>query len=373
MDNDKISNRQMLLMLTIFRITMSLSYLNALHFPPKNQDNWIIILLSFFYVIFFSTPLLFLINKFKDFNMIECFSLILGKKTTKVIKLAYGIYFLVYSISLVVIESQLVSISLLPSTPNWAIVALLLMVGLYILSKGIIQIFWSGELVSSVAFLGIVLLLVLGFKNVDIKLLLPILKDSTIRELNKGSFLTSLIYTDIFLLSMGAKHLEDKESINKIFIKSAIFALSFVTIIIIVVQTSLGVQQARHFIYPFLIYSRLINYTSMLERIDILYAVTWISAHSGKVAIYLLFSLMCFKDLFNIRKSKALALILGIVVGVVSIKIVNRRVIGINAFFLNEALYIPFIFTTIIPTFICIVYFFRRETLKKYTIKEKQM
>ena len=371
MNNYKISNRQMIFMLFIFRVTMTLSYMSSIDFPPNNQDNWIIILLSFFYVMFFSTPFLFLINKFKDLDMIEYFSLILGKKPAKVINLAYGIYFLGYSIYLTGVESQFVNMSLLPSNPNWSIIALLLIICLYILSKGIILIFWSGEMVASITSLGIILLIVLGLKNMDIKLLLPILKDSTLGEINKGSFLTSLVYTDIFLLVMGAKYLEDKKDINKTFIKGVIIPLVLITIISIVVQTSLGVEQSRHFIYPFMIYSRLIDYASVLERIDILYATTWISAHTGKIAIYLLFSLMCFKDLLNIKKSRILALILTIIVGIISIRIVNREVIGITVFFLKRALYIPFIFTTIIPTFVCIVYFFRRKTLKKYTIKEE--
>lgn len=373
MSNDKISNRQMIFMLTIFRVTMSLSYFGSMDFPPSNQDNWIIILLSFLYAIFFAIPILFLVNKFKGLNMIEYFSIILGKKGGKIINLVYGIYFLAYSIYLIGIEAQLAGVNLLPSISNMVIIGLLLIVSLYILSKGIVLMFWSGEMISSLAFIGIILLVIAGLKNVDINLLRPILKDSTLMEINKGTFLTSLIFTDIFLLSMGAKYLTDKKSINKVFIKSVIYSLLFVTTINIVIQASLGVEQSKNLIYPFLIYSRLIKYSSVFERIDILYVITWLSAHTGKVAIYLFFSLMCFKDVFNIKKGRALVIILTIIVGVVSINLTNKELLGVNEFFLKNVLYIPFIFSTIIPTLICIVYFFRRKTLKKYTIEEKQL
>lgn len=374
MNNNKISSRQMIFMLSIFRVAMSLSYLPSIEFPPYNQDTWIIVILSSLYAILFAIPLLFLTNKFNSYNMIECFFIVLGKWVGKLFVIVYGIYFFIYTIYLVVLENQLIAVSLLPATPNWVIVSMLLVFSLYLISKGLISIFWSGEFLATISFIGIIILLVLGLKTMDINVLRPILKDSSLKELNSGSFLASLIFLDIFLLTMGGKFLEDKRQINKIYIKSIIYSILFVVTSKIVIQTSLGIEQAKHSIYPFLVYTRLIKYNSILERIDVIYVTTWISAHSSKIAVYLLFSFMCFKNVFNINgKEKMVPTIMAILIGIVSVIISYDKVMGVSKIILQGVLYIPFIFTTIIPVFICIVYLFRRKTLKKYTIEEKQM
>lgn len=371
MKNNNISSRQMLIMLIIFRVTMSLSYLSSLDFPPSNQDNWIIILCSFFYTTLFALPILFLTNRFKNSNMIEYFSIVLGKWMGKIVIMTYGLYFLTYSVYLIVLENQLVSVNLLPETPNWLIVSMTLIIGLYILSKGLIVMFWSIEIIAVMSFVGLTALLLLGLKNVDIQVLFPILRDSTIGQINKGSFLSSLIFVDIFIVSMGSKFLNDKGQINKIFLKSVIYSILIVAISMIVIQTSIGIEQARHTIYPFLIYTRLIKYKSVFERIDIIYVLTWLSGQSGKVSVFLLFSLMCFKEVFNIKKGKWFVFALATIVGIIAVNISNRTVFGIDVTILKGVLYVPFIFTTIIPAFVCIVYFFRRKNLKKYTIKEE--
>ncbi|OLS03654.1 GerAB/ArcD/ProY family transporter [Tissierella creatinophila] len=373
MNNNTISSRQMVIMLVMFRVTMSLSYFLSMDFPPSNQDNWITILFSSIYIILFSLPLLFLTNKFSGFDMIEYFSIILGKWVGKIVIILYGIYFLTYTIYLVVLQNQLVAVSVLPRTINLITISFILVLALYMLSKGIILLFWSAELIASAAFGGIIILILLGLKNVDIMELFPILRDSSFKDLNKGSFLTSLIFVDIFLLTIGGKFLEDKKKINKILLKSVVYSQFTVTIILIVIQTSVGLQQASHAIYPFLLYTRLIKYSSILERIDLLYVITWLSLHGGKVGLYLLFSLKCFKEGLNIKKNKLITLCLMIIVLIVSNLLANRVVLGINIVLLTDMLYIPFIFTTILPCFISIVYFFRRKTLKKYTIEERQL
>lgn len=367
MSNNKISSRQMIVMLTIFRVSMSLSYLPSIEFPPHNQDTWIIVILSFFYAVIFAIPFLFLINKFKESNMIEYFSIIFGKWIGKVFIFLYGIYFFAYTIYLVVLENQLVSVNLLTTTPNWLVVSILMIFSIYLLSKGLILMFWSGELLAYISFVGIITLLILGLENIDLNILRPILQDSSLKDLNRGTFLSSLIFVDIFLLTMGGKFLEDKKQINKIYIKSVIYSIIFVVVSKIFIQTSLGIEQSKHTIYPFLVYSRLISYSSMIERIDALYVITWITSHSSKIAIYLLFTLMCLKDVLNVKRGKKLIVVLTIAIGSIAVIISNNKIMGITRSILKGVLYIPFIFTTIIPAFICLVYFFRRKSLKKYT------
>lgn len=366
MNSHKITTRQMILLITTFRLTMVISYMPSKDLPPANQDIWIVLLLSFFYTTFLSIPLLFLTNKYSNLTLVEYLEKILGKFAGKLLGLCYALYFTAYSIFSVILQAQLVGVNVLARTPNWIIIGLLIFISLYIGSKGLVMISWTGEIVTPIALVSIILLILLGLKNVDFALLLPILSDSTFKEINLGAIMASFLVTDIFILAKCTPYLENKKDINKIFIKSVLYSLIIGAIAVIVTQGALGVEQVRHENYPFLIYARIINYTSAFERIDVIYVITWIASNTGRVLFYISFSYMTFKEVFNINKGKVLYYAIGIIVGLISIYIANTRIIALSKSPINSMLiYSSAIFITIIPLLTTTVYFLRRKTLNK--------
>lgn len=364
MENDKINSRQMILILIIFRITMSISYMPSINFPPHNQDTWIIVLLSFFYVIPLKAPLLFLANKFKDKDIIEYLEIILGKFLGKFVGILYFLYFFFYTIIVIVIQVQLAGVNILSNTVTWLILLVLLTISIYIALKGIVSIFWTSELITTTSLIILSSLIVLGLNEIDISLLYPVLKSSEPIDINKGAFMSSLVFVDNLVLAMSIPYFKDKKSINKVFLKSVIYSIVFIVIIIVVTQTTLGIEQSRHSNYPFLLYTRLIGYNDIFERIDSIFVITWISIYVGKIATYLLLTSISLKKVFNIKKKSIPVIILALFMGIIANYIANDKLLVIDYDITNIILYISAVFTIVIPSLVCIIYFFRRKSIK---------
>lgn len=251
MNSEKITSRQLILIISTFGLSITISYMFALSLPPKNQDVWIMILLSFIYSLIFRTPLLFLNSKFPELTLVEMLEKILGKYVGKFFGLLYALYFVVYTGFIVILQAQMTGVNILARTPNWLIIGLTIIACLYIGSKDLVMMCWTGELVTPISLAAIILLILLGLKNVDFTLLLPILSDSTFAEINKGAIMFSLLTADVFVLVKASPFLEDKKDVYKIFIYSLLFFTILCSIAVAVTQSALGLEQARHTIYPF--------------------------------------------------------------------------------------------------------------------------
>lgn len=366
MNGEKITTRQMILLLTVFRLSLIVSYMPSLDLPPANQDMWIVIFLSLFYSILMRIPILFLVNKFNNLSIIGYSEKILGKFLGKLVGILYGLYFAIYATFVITIQAQLVAADILPNTPNWLIIGILVVTSLYIGSKGLIVIFRTGELIAPITLVSIIILIVLGVRSVEFSTFLPILADSKFSEINIGAILLSFLITDIFIIAMNAPYLENKKDINKIYVKASIYSILLSVISVMVTQGTLGIEQARHANYPFLIYTRLIKYESILQRIDAIYVITWISTNTLRKLIYTYISYMSFKEVFNKEGGQWIHYFIGITIGLIAIQLANTKVITTEDSMLNKFFIISsIIFLTIIPLITLIVYFFRRKTLNR--------
>ena len=366
MNNESITTRQAILFLTIFRITLGISYTPALGLPPANQDVWIVVILSLVYTLLLRLPLLFLANRFSDLTMMEYVEKIMGKSLGKIIVIIYGLYYFFYAIFTLIIQSQFVGVAILPNSPYWLIVLFVTVLSIFICLKGLLMFYWTGEFIIPLALSLIIALILLGLKNVDFKLLLPILSDSSFLDINRGAIMLSFILTDILILVMSIPLLQNKKDINKIFFKSNLYSVIIVTIVIIVSLGALGVEQAKHSNYPFLIYTRLIDYSSVFERIDLIFVVSWLSANIGRVIVYMYLSFMVFNHVLKPKKSNLLIYIINILVSIISLYLLNTGIKIMTKGLLNTILmYISIIFVTIIPLIAMIVYFFRRKSISR--------
>jgi len=88
--NEKISSRQIILLITVSRVTIILTVMSTIYIPPANQDIWLIVILSFFYTILITRPIVFLTNRFKDLSTIGYMEKIFGKVIGKIIAGLYG-------------------------------------------------------------------------------------------------------------------------------------------------------------------------------------------------------------------------------------------------------------------------------------------
>ncbi len=363
---EKITTRQIIGFIIITRLSFALSSMPIIDHPPNNQDLWISVVISIAYLLVFSTPLIFLANNFKAFSMISYIKKIYGKRIGGFLGILYGLYFIINTINSLTLQTELVCTSILADSSNIIIAGAMMITCIYIVSLGAITILRGSEIFFPLITIVFLILVLFGLNNVDLKVLLPILKDSTLLDINKGAIELSFIFTDVFLLLMIIPELENKRDINKIFLISTTVSLLLLIVALVVTQGSLGIELSKHTVFPFYKYTRLINLLEIFERIDAIFVFVWILASIARILGFTYISIRAFRDVFNKKEDeKSILYVVGAIIFIVSISIIQRRsVIGIRKdfdFYMN-ILYIIFYVT--IPVITCIIYFFRRKTLR---------
>ncbi|NLY45442.1 MAG: endospore germination permease [Tissierella sp.] len=361
-----ITSKQMVALITLTRLSTGLSIMPTIDIRPYNQDIWIMILVSIIYTTALMTPLLFLANKFRSSTMIGYFQIIYGKSIGKVLGFFYGLYFLINSFNTATIQSELIGSSILTDTSESLIVIAMMLTCIYCVSRGTISGLRSVEVLAPVSLTIVIILMMLGVNNFKYYLLLPIMADSTILDINLGAMELSTYFSEVFFLTMFIPYLENKDDINKILVKSAIYSLGLLTIIVIICQIIFGVEYLKHSNFPFLIYARSIDIFDIVERIDSVAVVAWLITSIYRVSSFLLISVAAFREIFNKNKDeKIILLVLGLILSSTTLYAVNTRSVIISRgdiLFLKNILFVFFV--VIIPLISCIVYFIRRKSIE---------
>lgn len=367
-DNIRITSYQTILLIIAFRIVPAFSYFPAINTPPGNQDNWIMIILSMFYTIILCFPILFLSNKFKDFTLVEYMDLIFGKVFGKIIGLFYSLIFLLFAIIFISTMVEILDSTMFPETPAWVTSSLMIITCIYVSYKGLEAIGRGAEIFVPLTLIIIIVLSILGANILDFSVFLPILSDSTFKDINSGSIDIGMKFLDILILAMIVPYLDKREDLNKIFIKSLIYSILIIVLMVVVVQAALGIEQAKHANFPFFTFARLINVFDIVHRIESIYVIIWIISNIGKITGYLFFSTVALSQTFKKRDNKAYIIPMAIIMFVISIIIKEKRsILAVKEPLDKISLFASLISIFIIPMIALIVYFFRRNTLKDKT------
>ncbi|NMB27628.1 MAG: endospore germination permease [Tissierellia bacterium] len=369
MDNfkniNKISSYQVILLVIIYRVIIAFTYLPIMNTPPGNQDIWITLLLSIPYTIILGLPMLYLSNKFNDLTIIEYTEKILGKVIGKIIGLYYTGFLLMFCIVIVATLVEILNTTMFIETPTWATTIIMLLTCIYISYKGLEPIARGAEIFVPFILGVILLFMVLGYNNYDFTVLLPVLRDSTFKELNIGALDRSIKFSDIIILAMITPNLKRKKDLNKIYIKSIIYSVIIVLLLAITTQAALGIEYAKHTIFPFFTFNRLIDLFDFIQRIDVLSVVAWITGNVGKIAGYLYFTTVAFSQTINRQKNQPYIIPIAIIILIATVLIKDRRsLLGIGEVLQGTILVTSTITIFVIPLFTLIVYFFRRKSLK---------
>lgn len=367
-DNIRITSYQTILLIIAFRIVLAFSYLPAINTPPGNQDNWIMILLSMFYTMILCFPILFLSNKFKDFTLVEYLELIFGKVLGKIIGFFYSLVFLLFAIIFVSIMVEILDAIMFPETPTWVTSFIMIITCIYVCYKGLEAIGRGAEIFVPLILAVIIIIPILGLDVLDFSVFLPILSDSSFKDINSGAIDIGIKFLDILILAMIVPYLDKREDLNKIFMKSLVYSILIIVLMIIVVQAALGIEQAKHANFPFFTFTRLINVFEIVHRIESIYVIIWIISNIAKITGYLFFSTVALSQTLKKRDNKAYIIPMAIIMFVISIIIKEKRsILAVKEPLDKISLFASLISIFIIPMIALIVYFFRRNTLKDKT------
>lgn len=282
----KLTSLQLMMIAVGSALMFPYTFMPILNTPPANQDMWIVLIISFFYIVPISTPLLILMNKFRGFSLNELTETVLGKFLGKVASLFFVSLFLFCFCACMLIAAIFVSISILPATPAWAFLFYSLVPISYAAYKGAGAIGRLATFIVPFIMLTIVLFFILGLGQMNIKILQPVLKDSTFLELNQGAFFTGARYSEILIFLVFSFFLNQKESINKTYIKALCLFVIFYALILIPTLLVLGVDLAKNEFNPYFVYTRQVHLYDFVQRVQALNTLAWYPGLLLKLSLY---------------------------------------------------------------------------------------
>lgn len=375
MDNkkkaDKLYYNQVLLLLLLNRMILGLTYLPELNTPPANQDIWVMLLLSIPYTIVFTLPLLYLGNKFSQYNFFEYIEMIMGKFLGKIIGIFYTIDFLINLSFFTSAFVEILDSSLYDETPTVVNVVILMITCTYIVYKGIMNLGRLGQFIVPFIIALYFILALLGIKNYDFEVFLPILRDSTFKDLNKGAIISSLRYTDILILIMMVPYLDEKRNINRIYIRALIYSVLIVIMTVVIVQATFGVEYAKIVNFPYYNFTRLIK-IGETQGFDLLYVVSWIMGNVIKISGYFYLTTIAIGKVVN-RRNQIFIIPVAIVTTILVVLLKdNRPVIATRSPIPQVLIPLSAVAIIVIPLAIVIVYLFRRNKLENMMNSQKR-
>lgn len=361
---EKLSSLQVMLLIVSSRLITVYAYLPITNTPPANQDMWIAEILSGIYTIIICAPILYLSNKFPDMTPVEYAEKILGRFLGKIAGMVFILFLAFIGLLDLLIMAEFLGSTIMPETPVYATMFFMLAVCIYTIFKGIEVMGRVAEMFVPFIILTIILFILLSIKDMDFKVFLPILADSSFLELNFAALNTASRFYDILILCMVVPNLKNKGDLNRIFFLSVIIITLLFLVITVSVYAVLGIKQAEYANYPFFTFTRQIDLFDFIQRIESINIIAWVVGIFMKFCVYVYFATTGMASIFKVKSNKYFIVpILAIFFVIALFSKLSKSVVTSNILSYKVLPYIAFAVEFIIPLILLAIYFFRRKSL----------
>lgn len=269
----EITNKQLMFSLISIILGTSLLSLPRLAAAEAGQDAWISVLIgaSVPLLIILTTILLF--RRFPGCNFYQICKSILGKYLGKVPLVIYAIYGLFFCSIISRNFSSMLDTYILPETPEYVKIVLLLLAGLYIVLSGIKVIARFNELTFYIL-LALLIIILPSLREAQWTFLFPV-AETPVGKLLSGSITTTMAYTGMEYLFALYPFVKDKKKAAK----SSVFAIAISTVIYlyttIISIAVFGPYSIRHHIWPVLVLLKVTD-IPVLERLEFFFILIYI-------------------------------------------------------------------------------------------------
>ncbi|MBA9042205.1 spore germination protein KB [Bacillus aryabhattai] len=365
MEKAKISSSQLFILMILFELGSALLVPLAI---GAKQDAWLAILLG----MVFSFVLLLVYHRlytyYPDLLPTEHMQKILGKAIGSVLAFLYISYF-IYDVARVLrdIGEMLLTFSY-SDTPLFIANALLILVIIYTVQKGIEVVARSGELffifMYVLAVTGFLLIVCSGL--IDFKNLQPVLEDGILPVL-KVVFIQTLYFPfgEAIVFTMILPYLNNPKKAKVTMLCATGLSGINLTITMLINISVLGVDLTARSQFPLLSTVQSIQVADFLERLDVFFMLALVIGGFSKISVLFYASMIATATLFKIKSPSRLSYPIGLIVLFMSLMISRNfqehlhEGIGVEMFFLQ----IPFL--AIIPVLLFLVAFFKNRKQQK--------
>lgn len=369
MEVGKITYKQLLLLVFMFREVVNLTYFPLLSAPPENQDLWISILLSFPIQLLLTAPIYFLWTRFPNKTIIQYSQSIFGIGG-KLIGLLYVCFFIHLTSVLMVQFCYFLVIAIMPETPIAFFLISFMLVCAYAVRNGIEVISRLTEIFVPITIGAVIIIIIFMFKLMDFKGVLPMMENGFM-PIFYGGLTTAGRSVEILIFAMLLPYLNNFKKVKSAILFSYLLIDLNVLLIALAIITTFGAVDAKIHLFPFFDAIKLVNIGEFLERIEVIHMAIWLCGIVIQVSLFYYFSALGLGQLCNLKDYKPLVLPLGTII--VSLAILIAPNIVEQFTFLNYKVFIWYslFFILVIPSILFVVSLIRRKEEKHSWIDKK--
>ena len=324
MEKAKISASQLFILMVLFELGSALLVPLAI---DAKQDAWLAILLgmvvSFFLLLVYHQ----LYWYYPDLLPTEYIQKIVGKVPGAVIAFLYLFYFM-YDASRILRDfGEMLLTFAYPETPLFIANALLILVIIYMVRKGIEVIARSGELLFILMFMLSVIgfILIVSSGLIDMTNLQPVLEEGIVPVL-KVVFTQTLYFpfAEVFVFTMILPYLNNPKKVRlTMFCATGLSGINLILTMLINISV-LGVDLTARSQFPLLSTVQTIQVADFLERLDVFFMLALVIGIFFKISILFYAAVIGSASLFKVKSPSRLCYPLGLVVLFMSMTIASN-------------------------------------------------
>lgn len=361
MEKAKISSIQLFVMMVLFEMGSALLVPLAI---DAKKDAWLSIMIG----MIVSFALLLVYHKLYWYypNLLpsEYMQKILGKAAGTLLAFLYIAYFM-YNASRVLRDfGEMLLTFAYPETPLFIANALLMLVIIYMVQKGIEVIGRSGELLFMFMFtlsvVGFILIVVSGL--IDLTNLEPVLEEG-LKPILKVVFTQTLYFpfTEAFVFTMILPYLNNpKKAKLTMFCATGLSGINLILTMLINISV-LGVDLTARSQFPLLSTVQSIQVADFLERVDVFFMLGLVIGIFFKISILFYAAVIGTASLFKVHSPSKLSYPLGLIVLFISMSIASNFQEHIHEG-LKVAMYVLHLpFLVVIPILLLLIAFVKNR------------
>lgn len=312
----EITSRQLLFITISVMIGSGLLTLPRIAVEQAKQDGWIIVALGAFFPLISILTISFIYKRFEDHDFYEMCNSLLGNFLGKAIVFIYIVYGILLCPIVIALFSDTVDSYLLPQTPSFIKIFIILFTILYVISGGIKVVGRFNEFLFYI-YIPILLFIIPGLTKAEWSFLAPI-ASTPIPKLIKGSLVTSFAYAGIESLFIFYPFVKSKNEALKASIIGLFITVAIYVYVTVMCTAMFGMDYMETLIWPTLAIFKTVR-IPVVERLEFFVLLLWIGIAFRPIMIQYFCTRYLISKLFNVKESsKIMNLILFIIMFLLS-------------------------------------------------------
>ncbi len=313
--DEKINVRQFTLLLTLFTIGTSVLITPSQIATIAKESAWMATSISIFGGVLVLLLLIYIGRIQPNLNLFQHNEYVFGKWIGKLFTCIIVLYSLIGASTVLWTVGDFVLVQVIPQTPLAAICILFMTIVIYGTKLGIETIVKTVEIFFPWIILLLTIIVLFSIPSMDIKQLQPLwgqpvnkIIEASLYELSVSTFPL------IILFVLYPSVLNNDSKGTKSIILGYLFAGILIMGISVIAISVLGYKLTSHYVYPTYVMAERIEFIVLLDRLEVVIAISWILSIFFKLFIYFYISLIGISQIFGLKHYRPITLPIGILV-----------------------------------------------------------